>query len=71
MTLFEYEDRPVAVYDFNNANVFYGGRWRHASVYTARSAILSGSELTPEDFACQFPTAARSIPAFPLKPDVA
>jgi hypothetical protein len=70
MRLFELEDRPVAVFDANNANVFDSGRWRHAGIYTTRKALVDGSELSPEEFARMFPTAARFIPTAPLKPDV-
>ena len=62
MRLFELEDRPVVSFGPSNAIVFDGGTWRPAGIYTARAALVGGSEMTIEEFKFVFPTAAESLP---------
>jgi len=61
MRIFELDDRPVASFDVNNAVVFDSGAWRPASLWTARSALLNGTELTITQFKAAFPLAAMSF----------
>ena len=59
--LFELDDRAIALFDANNAVVFTGDHWRPASIETARSTLLNGTELSAEEFRTQFPSAAASL----------
>ena len=49
-------------FDPNNAIVFDGGTWRPASIRTARTVLIEGSEMTIEEFKFAFPNAAKSLP---------
>ena len=74
MRLFELDDRPVALFDANNALVFAAGQWRPVSISMARSALISGCEMSLEKFAAAFPDAAASLwrvdsPGFDGKPN--
>jgi hypothetical protein len=60
--LFELDDRPVVSLNLNEAIVFDQGAWRQASIHTARTVLVDGSEMTPTEFARTFPDAARSLP---------
>ena len=61
MRLFELDDRAVVLLEFDNAIVFAAGAWRPAGVYTARAALVNGTELTAQEFRAQFPSAATSL----------
>ena len=67
MKLFEYEDRAIVVLDWNSGLVFDGKAWRPASVYTTRSALTRGTELTVEQFRAKFPSAAAALSRVDVK----